>query len=728
MVRKLTKSLDDRRREHIPGKKRETLHWQTGRFYAAGTGRTPQPGDLPNQQGVFIIRKGRTRRLYDILPEDRKKDFDPDDTVEDPATSQPLSVRHDGSTTVPGLIGFVDENAARKKSQKAEKAQKKAEKDARRAVAAARSEESSKLSPQERAIRQVKRKQFIERKRERDAEVHDTRQNGFFHRGGDMAGRYYPPFTEYFGPGITRSDLHPMISHWVSTIPARVRVGADKTFVEPHWSKQQGLLFPYVEGDQKFCRWIFRELDGALYDSPESLVAALSQILETADEFKDDPDAKNMLPNLITGHTWADGTFEGGHLIWLLERDSAVWTDLPWESVDLNGEVTKGGDPRCRKAPVEKLKKVSKSLCKLLLPLGADPGQTNFRKPKAPTSPFISVIVANEDNLFELDDFTKIRNYPTHVNVKAMMRDAALIRAKSEGLDETLSMKRWRKTKDIPSAVARAGRKNCDREFTVALEKSISTSNPRPLANWIEREVRMRVAKETDLVEGAGLDWVISKQAVFAAKMYMKPKQRKTKYQPIRGRDRDYAVIPVEVDVTLPIKERAAAERQAKKQVRTARRQEAGRRSGEQKGCKKFYLFKENVYTWVGIEGNPADWNTFRKEGLWACSENTARKYWKRALAELFPQTQIGDRRYIADAGTVDPVVLSRRPPVYVVLESGYVVLNSSVQRSKTVDPPQTAPDNQPSITGPPDRPWPNRTLSSADLRPTAGNRVPEPA
>jgi hypothetical protein len=742
MVRTLTKTLAERRRGHkldelrsdyVPGREHKTLDWQPGRnssfrYHLYSTGWTPQPGDIPNQQGVFIIRKGRTVRLHDILPEDWKKDFDPDDTVEDPATSESLTSRHDGSTTVRGLIGFVDENEARAKNQKAEKAQKRSEKNARRAAAAARSEESSKLSPYQRAIRDANRRQFIERKRERDAEVHDTRQNGVFWKGGYMADRYVPPFTEYFGPNVTRSDLHPMIKLWVSTIPAKVRVGADKTFVEPHWSKQQGLLFPYVEGDANFCRWIFRELDGALYDSPESLVGALRQILETADEFKDDPDAKNMLPNLITGHVHEDGTFEGGHLIWLLEPKKHVWMDEYRESVDeVTGEVTKSGDPRWRKGPIEKLKKVSNSLCKLLLPLGADPGQTNFRKPKAPTSPFISVIVANEDNLFELDDFTKIRNYPTHANVKAMMRDAALIRAKAEGLNRTLSMERWNKTKDITSAVALAGRVNCDREFTIAQDKSVSTGNPKPLATWIEREARLRVAKETDLDQGPGLDWVIAKQAIFAAKLYMKPKSRKTKRQPIRGRDRDHVVKLAEVDPTLPIKERAAVEEKAKKDVRTARREEAGRRSGKQKGHRQFYVFKENVYTWI-TQGGARDWNIFREEGLWACCVNTARKYWKRALADLFPQTQIGERRYIADAGTTGETAPSVSIPVYIVLESGRVVLNPSVQWSKTVDPPPPDPGIQPSTAGPPDRPWPNHTLSSADVRPAVVSRVLETA
>src|SRR6202043_4081188 len=98
-----------------------------------------------------------------------------------------------------------------------------------------------------------------------------------------------------------------------------------------------------------------------------------------------------------------------------------------------------------------------------------------------------------------------------------------------------------------------------------------------------------------------------------------------------RGRDRNQAIIPAEIDITLPIKERAAAERKAKKDVREKRQREAGPISGKQKGHRCFYLFKENVYTWI-TQGGIRDWNTFRKEGLWACCENTARKYWKRAL------------------------------------------------------------------------------------------------
>ncbi|MGA7994098.1 MAG: hypothetical protein WCA28_04235, partial [Bradyrhizobium sp.] len=209
MVRTLTKTLAERRRGHklaelrsdyVPGREQKTLDWQPGRnssfrYHRSSTGWTPRPGDLPNQQGVFIIRKGRTVRLHDILPADWKKDFDPGDTVEDPATSVPLTSRHTGSTTVPGLVGFVDECLERAKNEKAEKAQKKAEKNARRAAAAARSEESSKLSPYQRAIRDANRRQFIERNRERGAEVHDTRQNGFFWKGGYMADRYVPPFT-----------------------------------------------------------------------------------------------------------------------------------------------------------------------------------------------------------------------------------------------------------------------------------------------------------------------------------------------------------------------------------------------------------------------------------------------------------------------------------------------------------------------------------------------------
>lgn len=775
MVRKLSKTLAERQRGHIPGKskRRETIDWQTSRHYLYATGEMPQPGDIPNAQGVFVIRKGKTVRLHDILPEDWKKDFDPDDTVQDPDTSERLVGQHDGSTTVPGLIGFVDENKERSKNQKKVKAQKQAEKKTRRAAAAARSEESSKLSPYQRAINRGKRRQFIERQRERNAEVHDTRQNGVFWPGGYMAGRYYPPFTECFGPGVTRSDLHPMIAYWVSTMPAEIRVGADKTFVEPHWSKQQGLLFPYVEGDQKFCRWIFKDLDGAIYDNHESLVEALGKILKTSDEFKDDPNAKNLIPNLITGHTREDGRFECSHLIWLLERKSHVWTDLPWQSVDADGKVVaKGGDPRCRRAPVEKLKKVMNSLCKLLLPLGADPGQTNWRKPKAPTSPFISVIVANEDNLFELDDFAKIKNYPLNVNVKSMMRDAALLRAKSEGLDETLSNARWRKTRDITSAVALAARKNCDRGFTIAQDKSISARNPAPLAAWIKNEVRLRVDKEPDIEPGPGLDWVIDQQSVFAAKLYMTPKTRKSKRQPVRGRDRDHAVLVVEVDAKLsgderasaakkakedlkkarreaagghsvndpdvvvveayaglPVKERAAAERQAKKDVRTARRKEAGRRSGDHNGHCTFYKFKENVYTWVKLEGgDPSDWNTFRKHGLWAVSENTARKYWKRALAELFPQTQIGAIRYIADRSPVAQSILSRRAPVYIVLNSGLLVQNPVIQSCFELDPSSPDPGHQPSTAGPPDQRRPNHAVRPAAACPDAVGRVLEPA
>lgn len=467
-----------------------------------------------------------------------------------------------------------------------------------------------------------------------------------------------------------------MISYFVSTLPAQIRVGVDKTFVEPHWSKQQGLLYPYVEGDARFCRWIFKDLDGAIFRSPEQFVNALAEILVLDDRFKDGPVVKNMLPNLVTGHMHADGTFEGGHLIWLLEPSAHVWTDLPREILDENNKLVKAGDPRCRMAPINKLGKVRASLCKLLLELGADPGQTNWRKPKAPTSPFISVIVANEENLFELDDFTKIKNYPLHANMNTMLRDAALLRAQKEGLSETLSMARWRKTKDITSAVALTGRKTFDNKFTLAQAESIRTGNPHALAAYIEAEVRKHVAMEPDFIEldGPGLEWLIKKMAVFAARMYMKPKQRKTKRQPIRGRDRTHKVVIAEIDATLPaeeqakaksqaerlaaddgytvvfhevdatapVKQRAEAERQAKKDAIKLRRQEAGRSSGAQHGHRKYYFFKKNVYTWVELEGNKPDWNAFRKEGLWSCTENTARKYWKRALEELFPETQIG--------------------------------------------------------------------------------------
>ena len=68
-----------------PGKGHKTLDWQTGQLHLYSTGQLPQPGDLQNQQGVFIVRKGRTVRLHDVMPEDWKSDFDPDDAIEDPA-------------------------------------------------------------------------------------------------------------------------------------------------------------------------------------------------------------------------------------------------------------------------------------------------------------------------------------------------------------------------------------------------------------------------------------------------------------------------------------------------------------------------------------------------------------------------------------------------------------------------------------------------------------------
>lgn len=183
MVRKLMKSLAERQAMPRSGEPHYTINWDTRTGIVHGyslyaTGEEPRQGDIQNVQGVFLFRKGRTVRLHDILPESMKKDFDSDDTVDEPSTSTSLEQRHDGSTTVPALIGFMSENQIRAENRKAEKAQKKAENSKKRAEAAARSSGSSKLSSYQRAIRDGNRRRFIEIKRERDAEVHDTRRNG----------------------------------------------------------------------------------------------------------------------------------------------------------------------------------------------------------------------------------------------------------------------------------------------------------------------------------------------------------------------------------------------------------------------------------------------------------------------------------------------------------------------------------------------------------------------
>lgn len=682
---------------YTPGHVPTDVDFRTGAYnYRDHDGSAPKPGDLPNRQGVHVVRRGRLVRLHDIAPESEKQYFDPDDVIEDPPTSARAIGRHADDSAIPGLVGFITEAQRRAEGKKDAAGDKRKAKGTRRAAAARASEEAADMSPAEREIRKHKRKRFAQIAREQKTDVSDLRRNGFSWEGGWIADRYYPAFTDYFGTDVMRTDLHPMLKFWWSTIPAKARVGVDKTFVEKCYSKQLAGNFPYIEGDPAHCRWIFKEIDGAVFMDAEHCYAALQKIFEVDKAFAGE--GIDMMPNFVCGHTREDGMFEAGHLIWMFKPGSSVWTDMPHESPNPDGTVTKSGNQKCKAAPIQALNRTRDSLCKLLLPIGGDPGQTNHRKPKSPTSAFTTVLITNENNLFELADFPKIRNYPLKTNKKAMYRDAEIYRAATEGVPKTLSMERWNKCMDIASAVTLRGRMGCEPAFLAAQAVSIENKNPVTLALWVEAEMRARVGA-AGLDPGPGLDRVIKRQSTFAARLYMKPKGRRRKVA-ARGRDRSYVVKlkklgskPVDPTLlsfpTLPIAQRTVNERRVKELIQKARRKEAGRVSASINASRTRWKFGENASVWFS-EGGSDDFADFVKNGLWSVSRGTAKRYWDWALAEFSPSRQNGAKRYIASCisgqrgRSIAPSIVPSMPLTVNILRSGAI----NALRSEFQPPP----------------------------------------
>lgn len=372
------------------------------------------------------------------------------------------------------------------------------------------------------------------------------------------------------------------------------------------------------------------------------------------------------------------------------------------------------GNPKCKSAPIQALNRTRDSLCQLLLPIGGDPGQTNHRKPKSPTSPFTTVLITNENNLFELADFPKIKGYPLKTNKKAMYRDAEIYRAKTEGVPETLSMERWNKCKDIASAVTLRGRMGCEAAFLAAQAFSMATSNPAALALWVEAEMRART-DAAGLEPGPGLDRVIKKQSTFAAKLYMKPKGSRRKVA-ARGRDRSYVVKlkklgskPIDPTLlatpTLPIAQRSVNERRVRKLIQKARRKEAGRVSASINAARTRWRFGENASVWFS-EGGSDDFKDFVKNGLWSVSRDTAKKYWDWALAEFSPAHQNGAKRYIASC-TPGQRVRSFAPSIVPSMPS-----TVNIQSSGAVNTPHSE-FQRPPDPGSGDRTVPAATLST---------------
>jgi hypothetical protein len=359
-------------------------------------------------------------------------------------------------------------------------------------------------------------------------EVRDLYKNGFYWKGGIVAGDEYDAFAEFFGEDCLRSHLgSPSIARWVQILPraSRLRIGPDKEALFPTASKALGLLAPYVEMDRKRACAIVVELD-TVWTNASELRARLLEILPP-----------HMLPNLIVGRYGRDRLFYRPHLIWLLKPGSEVWTDVYTEWTDENGKPQHSGDKRCRKQPVRFFHAIQRALTALLLPVGADPACHNIWKPKNPVSPFWTTVAANDEFWPTLNDFLEIPKFRLGVDEHAIAEEAAAIRAEAGGSTRPASNLMWRTVGNVLEPLVRRAFAAGDPSFKEAL-KNLDTA-----AAWLEQRVRAEV--ESELGSSDTLDLVLTRRCAFAAR-YCQTKRRKPRKATKRrmlnlGRDRHLA-------------------------------------------------------------------------------------------------------------------------------------------------------------------------------------------
>ncbi|UYO45738.1 hypothetical protein KQX63_06910 [Rhodopseudomonas palustris] len=448
----------------------------------------------------------------------------------------------DGEGRLIAIMSEHQERAAKEReirdAARMAKLRRRAEREAKRLAA----EQQIVLSPDEvmRADAARKRAQAaVERVRTQREREADLLSYGFYFDGGRAANDYYEPFHEWLGDGRLRSDFSVHIGEFVRQLPrrGRIRVGRDKTAVAYADSKLLGLTEPYVERDNRRLGCLIVDLDGVM--SPAQWRRRLSELLP-----------EHLQPNLLTGR-YRYGQLERPHAIWHLSQE--VWNEPYSAWTDSDGVRHESGDQRCKVGPIAMYHRVHRALVSALIPIGADPAQTNTDKTKNPCSPFWSTFEINAERWPSLSDF--VHAITLRVDEANMQRRAAELRTRALGLSASGSNALWRTVHAEVHTLVRRSLATRPAEFVAAGAAGADT-----LAAWIESEVREPLERAVGHSEA--LDRVISRQATWQA-TYVTSGRWQSR-QGRRGRDRDDAF--ARPDATP-----------------TERREEAGRRSGAQR-------------------------------------------------------------------------------------------------------------------------------------------------
>jgi hypothetical protein len=530
--------------------------------------------------------------------------------------------------------------------------------------------------------------------RELSAEIRDRLRFGFFYPGasatggGKIAGEIVGKFSEFFGEGILRSRLgSPSLARMAALYPkvGHLRAGYDKEALLTTTSKLFALDAPYVELNRKVAGCIVVDLDSVLRvaEFREALLALLGP---------------RRMPNLIVGRITRDGFLSRPHLIWILKKP--VWYEPYYEWTDPDtGEVRSSGDKRCKTKPIAKFNNVQRGLTQLLLPLGADPACHNIWKPKNPLSPFWTTIVANDDTWHELGDFDQIKGWPERVDEHALEEAAAKMRAEATGATPSASNLAWKTIGHEIEPLARLQLSVRDTDFVAAGNKGVDA-----LAAWFEAKVGPVAEKE--LGPSAGLDRILARRCDFAAR-YCLGKLAKRGRRKGRGRDRDL----IFSDMTTE-----------------ARKQQAGARTAEHKRAVCLWQLQREIH--CAIEEIGAIRRPEFMKTLWGIGKTAAYKHWDEACLRLGIEFRDGAYRKKAKPtsgqnGQPSPSIQSNQSPdsapstVPVLPSCGYQVqTHDSVRSNPVIGPPEA---------GPPDPPWENHVLSSAEMRPAAATCVLEP-
>lgn len=554
----------------------------------------------------------------DYIPAGVDFDFEPGELIDAHAIHRidaPRDFRHADRVVNPGrtrLIAFRTEEQAKADAEYRRKLKAQEEKRKRRAARAHVATVETKAQIQKRLDAERAGRHFIRRHAREMADCEERLVNGFHCPGGRVAGRSFEPFVEYLGPYMLRSRLgSPSLARAAQVLPKakNLRVGHDKETVYAVKYKLFALDAPYAEHDKRFARYLAIDLDG-VWPSIADCIEDLRQIFPP-----------HLMPNLLVGRRDANGDWEGGHLIWYLsqydedgnKRDSSVWLEKE--------------DKRCRKAPIRFYEQVIRGLKKLLLPLGADAGWRNMRKPKAALSPFWSTIVVNDGHFVTLKDFFNVPGFSLEVTESQLTEEATKGRVEAMGAPPETSNRLWKVVGNIIEPLAREALGKREASFVAAALQS-----PAALTAWFLARVHPRAMIELadELAEDskklAYLDTVLQRRCEFAAQYCLRRRRKRTAR---RGRDRD-AFLKVETAAT--------------------RRQIAGDRSAKQKHARKIYAMAKTIHRLLA-SGLILTKTALIKEWRVA-TKSFAYKHWDEAIAMLSGVVEFhnGGYRYI---GTV---------------------------------------------------------------------------